>query len=69
MRINRRRALQALVAFIAWDPTRSRFIAEPTEYDWDAEFDESEPALPPTPPVVAPLAPRTLSELLARENR
>ena len=69
MRINRRRALQALVAFIAWDPTRSRFIAEPTEYDWDAEFDESEPAVPPTPPVVAPVAPRTLSELLARADR
>lgn len=66
MRVNRRRALQALVAFLAWDPTRRRFIAEPTAYDWDAEVDVSSP---PEPPVVAPLAPRTLRELLARDDR
>lgn len=63
--ISRRKVLQALIAFLAWDPVRTRFTAEPTAYDWDSELDVSSP---PAPPVVEPLAPRTLTELLARDD-
>ena len=69
MRVNRRRALQALFAFLAWDPTRNRFIAEPTAYNWDSDGEASSAPEPAAPVVVEPLAPRTLRELLARDDK
>ena len=64
MRVNQRRALGGLFSFLAWDPTSSRFVAEPSELEVDL-VDAVEP-----PPVASrPPPPMTLRELFARDDR
>ena len=68
MRVNQRRALDGLFAFLAWDPTSSRFIAEPTTVDWD-EVAAPHGQFQPRPTVPRPLPPMTLRDLLTRDDR
>lgn len=64
MRVNQRRALGGLFSFLAWDPTSSRFVAEPSEFDLGlVDPVEPPPAAPRPPP------PMTLRELFARDDR
>jgi DNA invertase Pin-like site-specific DNA recombinase len=60
---NQRGALEALFTFLAWDPTTGRFVAEATNFDWDAHGHAEPPPSPPRPP-----PPMTFRELLAQLN-
>ncbi len=64
MRVNQRRALGGLFSFLAWDPTSSRFVAEPSELDLDLVDAVEPPPVAPRPP-----PPMTLRELFARDDR
>ena len=63
MRVNQRHALSGLLSFLAWDPTSSRFVAEPSELELDLV------AVEPPPVALRPPPPMTLRELFARDDR
>jgi hypothetical protein len=70
IRVNQRRALDGLFGFLAWDPTSSRFSAEPSDVDWGEEAPAAaHQPVEPSSTAPRPPPPMTLRELLARDDR